>query len=371
MYVIGARPNFMKVAPLMRAVEATGRLGQILVHTGQHYDANMSDSFFRDLSLPAPDVHLAVGGGSHAEQTGRIMIALEKVCLERRPGCVVVLGDVNSTLAGALVAAKLQIPLAHVEAGLRSFDRRMPEEVNRVVTDALADILFTTSEPARANLLREGVAPERIFVVGNIMVDSVLANRDRAAGREIIGRLGLLGRPYGLVTLHRAANVDDAATFSRLTGALAEVAKTLPLVFPVHPRARKQMRLFGLEGRFVFHDESSDEFGPPREGAINCYPPLGYLDFLALTMHAALVLTDSGGLQVEAAALGVPCVTMRDRTEWVETVSHGTNVLVGSDPEAILAAARAALGPERRPMAGFEGWDGQAARRMAAVLAGC
>lgn len=354
--VVGARPNFMKIAPLHAELARRG-LSQRLIHTGQHYDERMSRVFFEDLGMPPPDVYLGVGSGSHAEQTAAVMLGFEKVCLDEDPAGVVVVGDVNSTIACALVASKLWIPVAHVEAGLRSGDRRMPEEINRLLTDQIADLLFTPSDDGDANLLREGVAPHKIHLVGNIMIDSLLAHAERVRTLGVLGQLGLEAGRYGVLTLHRPSNVDDAGPFSRIIDALAAIGAELPIVFPVHPRTRKQLEAFGLWGRL----EAIPGMQPVE--------PMGYLEFLALTSDARLVLTDSGGLQEETTALRVPCITLRESTERPITVSLGSNVIVGSDTAAIIAAARDALdGPLRRgavpPL-----WDGRTAARTADVLA--
>jgi UDP-N-acetylglucosamine 2-epimerase (non-hydrolysing) len=302
LHVVGARPNFPKIAPIMAAMaEQPRRFNQRLVHTGQHYDERMSAIFFRDLALPQPDIYLGVGSGSHTQQTARIMLAFEEVVLQEQPDWVVVVGDVNSTVACTLVCAKLGIKVAHVEAGLRSFDRTMPEEINRVVTDHLADLLFTPSPDADEQLLREGIAPERIRFVGNVMIDSLIAALPLAATRPILAQLGLQPQQYALVTLHRPANVDDPAAFAGIVAALQTIAATMPLVFPVHPRTRQRIADFGLN---------------VAEGAgLHLIEPQGYLDFLQLTQHARLVLTDSGGLQEETTFLGVPCLTLRPNTE--------------------------------------------------------
>ena len=355
-HVVGARPNFMKVAPVMRALARCGAQ-QRLIHTGQHYGARMSDVFFEDLALPEPDVHLGVGSGTHAEQTARVMLAFERALGElSSPDWVLVPGDVNSTLAAALAAAKLRLRVAHLEAGLRSFDRSMPEELNRIATDHVADLLLTSSGDADANLAREGIAPDRVVRVGNVMIDSLLAALPRARERALPARLGLAPRRYALVTLHRASNVDDAATLARILAALAAVARELPVVFPVHPRTRAR-----LDAPDVARATS----------ALRLLEPLGYLDFLSLTAEARLVLTDSGGLQEETTALGVPCLTLRENTERPITVDKGTNEIVGTDPERIVAAARRALG--RAPSSRCPDlWDGNAGERVAeALLARC
>ena len=351
-HVVGARPNFMKIAPVMRALTARGA-SQRLVHTGQHYDARMSDVFFADLALPAPDVHLGVGSGPHGEQTGKVMIAFERALAELpRPDWVVVPGDVNSTLAAALVAAKAGLRVAHLEAGLRSFDRMMPEEINRVVTDHVADLLLTPSPDADLNLAREGIATERVVRIGNVMIDSLLAALPASRSRGVLERLGLAPGGYALVTLHRPSNVDDPDTLFRLLGALGRLARELPVVFPVHPRTRERLPPPALAG---------------AAAALHLVEPMGYLDFLSLTASARLVLTDSGGLQEETTALGIPCLTLRASTERPITVSEGTNEVVGTDPSRILAAAARALAspPHGRCPAL---WDGHAGERAAEAL---
>ncbi len=350
--VVGARPNFMKIAPILRAVAARGFATQRLVHTGQHYDAKMSDVFFADLALPAPDLFLGVGSGSQAEQTAAVLVAFERALLAERPDLVVVAGDVNSTLACALAAAKLEIPVAHVEAGLRSGDRRMPEELNRLLTDQLAAILYTPSPDGDANLRREGVLPERIERVGNVMIDSLRAHLDAARRSGVLKRLELSPRGYGLVTLHRPSNVDEPGQLGRLFGALAEIARDRPLLFPVHPRTRKRIAEFGLA----------------LPAGLRLAEPFGYLEFLALTDGAALVLTDSGGIQEETTALGVPCLTLRENTERPVTVEIGTNELVGTDPERIVREARRALAGDFKRGRIPELWDGHAAERIALSL---
>ncbi|MFZ5471394.1 MAG: non-hydrolyzing UDP-N-acetylglucosamine 2-epimerase [Myxococcota bacterium] len=355
LHVVGARPNFMKVAPIHRAIAERGQLVQRLVHTGQHYDAQMSDVFFADLGLPPPDLHLGVGSGSHAAQTAKLLLELEKVFERIRPGLVSVVGDVNSTLAAALVAAKLGIPVAHVEAGLRSFDRSMPEEVNRVVTDRLSDLLLTPSADGDANLLEEGVDPRSIFRVGNVMIDSLLAAQPRALQLPVLERLGLTARGYGVCTLHRPSNVDDPAVLGGLLLALGVISTSLPIVFPVHPRTRRMLA------------QGSLRVMPAAHPGLRLCEPLGYLEFLALTAQARLVLTDSGGLQEETTALGVPCLTLRENTERPVTVSVGTNVVVGTDPARIEAEAAKVLAGRGKEGRVPELWDGRAAYRIAEV----
>ena len=363
MCVVGARPNFMKMAPILRALSAHAPpLPALLVHTGQHYDQGMSEQIFTDLGLPRPDLNLAVGSGSHALQTAEVMRRFEPVLDEHRPACVVVVGDVNSTLACTLVAVKKGVPVVHVEAGLRSFDRRMPEEINRLLTDQVADRLYTTERSAAVNLEREGIAAQRVVFVGNVMIDSLLASRDRArTGDQTLRDNGLdpallhhLGG-YGVVTLHRPSNVDDAATLCAILSVLAEVASHLPLVFALHPRTRANIDRFGL-----------GELIDPLHTAV--LPPQGYLEMLGLMAQATLVLTDSGGLQEETTALGVPCLTLRDNTERPITVEQGTNTLVGTDRTAILAGVAEILAGRGKRGRIPELWDGRAAPRIAADL---
>jgi UDP-N-acetylglucosamine 2-epimerase (non-hydrolysing) len=350
--VAGARPNFMKIAPLLREMRARGGFEVKLVHTGQHYDAAMSDAFFADLGIPEPDVNLGIGSGSHGEQTAEVLRGMEAELLRDRPAAVIVVGDVNSTIAAALAAAKLQIPVAHVEAGLRSFDRTMPEEINRVLTDQISDWLFTTEPEAEVNLLREGIARSRIHFVGNVMIDTLRANLERARQQGTLSRLGLVPKGYAVLTLHRPSNVDEPERLRSLFRVLEEIHQELPVVFPVHPRTKAAIAR-GLDGQ------------APK---LRTTDPLGYLEFLELMSEARLVLTDSGGIQEETTTLGVPCLTLRDNTERPVTCTHGTNVLVGSDPERIRAEARKIL--QGRSKAGTmpEGWDGLAARRIVDVL---
>jgi UDP-N-acetylglucosamine 2-epimerase (non-hydrolysing) len=355
LHVVGARPNFPKIAPIMTEMaRAPQRFQQRLLHTGQHYDERMSAIFFRDLALPQPDLYLGVGSGSHAQQTAKIMLAFEEVVLHERPDWVIVVGDVNSTVACALVCAKIGINVAHVEAGLRSFDRTMPEEINRLVTDQLASLLFTPSPDADEHLLREGIAPERIRFVGNVMIDSLVTALPLAAERPILERLGLMPGQYGLVTLHRPSNVDAPSTFAELVAALQTIAGRLPLVFPVHPRTRQRMIDFGL------HADTTT--------GLQLVEPQGYLDFLQLTRHARLVLTDSGGLQEETTFLGIPCLTLRPNTERPITVTLGTNRVIGTQPAAIVRQALSILEQPLPARPSIPGWDGHAAERIVAAL---
>ena len=350
--VAGARPNFMKIAPLLHEIRRRGTIDVFLVHTGQHYDAAMSDGFFEDLGIPAPDANLGVGSGSHAVQTAEVMTGIEAILLEQRPDAVLVVGDVNSTLAATIVAVKLGIPVAHVEAGLRSFDRGMPEEINRLLTDAVSHWLFVSEPSGERNLLREGTDPARIHFAGNVMIDTLLAQLDRAKTLDTVQRLGLTPRGYAVLTLHRPSNVDDPARLSELFDVLEEIQQRIPVVFPVHPRTADaiQSRLGG------------------RTLKLRTTPPLGYLDFLRLMADARLVLTDSGGIQEETTVLGVPCLTLRVNTERPVTVEQGTNRIVGNDPHAIRAEVAKVLDGESREGRIPDRWDGHAAKRIVDVL---
>lgn len=361
--VVGARPNFMKMAPVLRAFAAhTPAIPTLLVHTGQHYDKDMNDRLFEDLRLPHPDINLGVGSGSHAVQTAEVMKRFEPVVDEHQPSCILVVGDVNSTLACTLVGVKKGIPVAHVEAGLRSHDRAMPEEINRLLTDQVADLLYTTERSALGNLLREGIAEERVHFAGNVMIDSLMANRELVLSpAEIVAAAG--GNPaivthasgYAVVTLHRPSNVDSPAVLQPLLGVLREVSEKLPLIFAMHPRTRACIERFGL----------SDLLASER---ILCLPPQGYLEMLGLMSKARLMLTDSGGLQEETTAVGVPCLTLRENTERPITIEQGTNTLVGTDRQAILAGVDEILSGGGKSGCVPEFWDGHAAERIAAHL---
>jgi UDP-N-acetylglucosamine 2-epimerase (non-hydrolysing) len=345
LHVVGARPNYMKAASVMRAADEHGGFRQVLVHTGQHYDAAMNDVFFADLGLPQPDHYLGVGAGSHADQTARVMLAFEPVLREEKPDRVVVVGDVNSTVAAALVAAKMEIPVDHVEAGLRSFDRTMPEELNRIVTDQLSELLFIHSPEAREHLLREGRPADHIHAVGNVMVDALERHLPQARRRRIPR-----GR-YAVLTLHRPSNVDDPEALATLLAILGEVAEKMPILFPVHPRTQAHLKSAKVPA------------------GLELTPPLGYLDFLALLDGAKLVLTDSGGIQEETTALGVPCLTLRENTERPITCSVGTNQLVGRDAQKVRRAVANILAGDVKPGRRPPNWDGHAGRRIASIWA--
>lgn len=356
--VVGARPNFMKVAPIVDAMKrCEQQFAPLVVHTGQHYDAGMSDAFFQDLQLPQPDVYLGVGSASHALQTAAVMERFEPVVIQEKPDWVLVVGDVNSTLACALVAVKLGVKVAHVEAGLRSRDRTMPEEINRLLTDQISDLLFTPSPDADQNLLNEGIPAERIRRVGNIMIDSLRQQLERAANSKIRETMGIVGRGYAVLTLHRPSNVDNRDNLSGIVSALEQIANRLPIVFPIHPRTRKTLSDFGLLDRLN------------NVGNIRTVEPLGYLEFLRLFSGARLVLTDSGGIQEETTVLGIPCLTLRENTERPITIEMGTNKLVGRDPKQIVAAAVKILeGPAIKTHQIPPLWDGHTADRIISSL---
>jgi len=358
--VVGARPNFMKIAPLMDVYKNDNRIEPILVHTGQHYDEKMSDLFFRELGIPEPDINLEVGSASHAVQTAEIMKAFEQVVLDHQPDVVLVVGDVNSTIACGMVAVKLGVKLVHVEAGLRSGDRSMPEEINRVLTDSISDLLFCTEQSGIDNLLSEGVSHEKIHMVGHVMIDTLLKNLKRAGSSTILDDLrqshGIDGDAFAVLTMHRPSNVDDPVTFSRILDALEVVQKDLPIIFPIHPRTRKNLSSMGLQSRI--------------EGLKNFHllDPIGYIDFLKLTSSAKLVLTDSGGIQEETTVLKIPCITLRKNTERPITAEIGSNQIVGTDTQKILEAYRNAVSgnwrePQIPPL-----WDGNAAQRIVKIM---
>ncbi len=364
--VVGARPNFIKIAPIISAIQykneqlrrsgTNSSIRSVLVHTGQHYDQKMSETFFEDLELPDPDMYLGIGSGSHAVQTGLIMIEFEKVCLRERPDVIVVVGDVNSTLACALAGGKLGIPIAHVEAGLRSFDRAMPEELNRALTDHLADLLFTTEKSANENLIREGISRKRIFFVGNVMIDTLFSFLERARRRQNIKRLGLKKGNYAILTLHRPGSVNADEILKRIISTLGVVQRDIRIVFPVHPRTKLKLKESCLESQL----KSFQNFF--------ILDPLGYLDFINLMANARFVLTDSGGIQEETTSLGVPCITLRENTERPITVTDGTNILVGTDPEKLSKFCDDAINGRWKKGKIPELWDGNASRRIVDLM---
>ncbi|MBI5788040.1 MAG: UDP-N-acetylglucosamine 2-epimerase (non-hydrolyzing) [Candidatus Schekmanbacteria bacterium] len=361
--VVGARPNFMKIGPLLDEMKRHREIEASLINTGQHYDQVMAETFFQQLGLPVPDMNLEVGSASHAQQTAQIMLRFEPLLLQNKPDLVLVAGDVNSTIACALVAAKLGIKVAHVEAGLRSFDRTMPEEINRILTDSISDFLFTTEISGNENLLREGISPEKIFFVGNVMIDTLNRHKEKAQQSPIINQLGLT-TPYALLTLHRPSNVDNRNNLAELLATLQEVSRRIPLIFPVHPRTAKQIAGFGFGE--MLHEIDLNR--PKIANGINILPPLGYLEFLCLMSKARLILTDSGGIQEESTVLQVPCLTLRENTERPVTVIAGTNTLVGGDREKILTHTAAILAGAYKKGRLPEKWDGQAAQRIVKVL---
>ncbi|MEW6571627.1 MAG: UDP-N-acetylglucosamine 2-epimerase (non-hydrolyzing) [Nitrospirota bacterium] len=381
--IAGARPNFMKIAPLMRAIRQYNvnqtnekrAIIPVIIHTGQHYDKTMSDVFFSELKIPKPDINLGVGSGGHGEQTGKIMMAFEKVAVEHKPDLVIVVGDVNSTIACALVATKLQIPAAHVEAGLRSFDRSMPEEINRILTDQICDFLFTPSRDANENLLREGIKKEKIFFVGNIMIDSLRSILQYTHRSKIFAKLnGIMPQKsvenceYALLTLHRPSNVDDKRILERVLNCLREISKEMPIFFPVHPRARKQIERFRLENNISWVSDNFRPFNRKDKNQFFGLPPLGYLDFITLMTKAKVVFTDSGGAQEETTAMGIPCITLRENTERPVTVTEGTNTVVGNDPVRIRKAFEDAISKKQGGQSIPELWDGRTAERTVNIL---
>jgi UDP-N-acetylglucosamine 2-epimerase (non-hydrolysing) len=356
--IVGARPNFMKMAPIIEAMNKyPDQIEHLLVHTGQHYDEKMSKAFFVDLGMPKPDIDLEVGSGSHAEQTAKIMVAFEKVCLEQKPDLVIVVGDVNSTMACTITAKKLGIQVAHVEAGLRSRDMTMPEEINRLCTDVLCDYLFTTDRFADANLKAEGIPAEKIFFVGNVMIDTLLKHKAMAERLPLMRDWGLAPKGFVTLTLHRPSNVDNPATLRGIMEVILEIAQDLPVIFPIHPRTRK------ILDDLISHSEIKIQ-----NSQLRIVDPLGYLEFLHLNMHAKLVLTDSGGLQEETTVLGIPCITLRHNTERPITCTEGTNILIGNDPQKIRETVRSVLRGEIKGGSVPEKWDGKAAERIVLAL---
>ncbi len=372
--VAGARPNFIKAAPLIEEFKRHKRyIDILLVHTGQHYDKEMSKLFFNDLGLTEPDVYLGVGSGTHAEQTGKIMIEFEKVCFQEKPDLVIVVGDVNSTIACALVAAKLCIPIAHVEAGLRSFDRTMPEEINRVLTDQISDYLFTTCEDANQNLINEGIPEKKIFFVGNVMIDTLHNHLELAKNSIILEKLGLRKKndieKYAIVTLHRPSNVDYPKILMGILDAFIELAIEIPVIFPAHPRTIRQIRKFKFVEMINYEENFFSNEVNNRNQNILAIPPLGYLDFLCLMSNATIVLTDSGGIQEETTALGIPCLTIRNNTERPITVKEGTNIIVRNDPNKIIRESIKILtGKNRKQYKIPKLWDGNTSERIIRIL---
>ena len=356
--VAGARPNFMKIAPLMEAFAAHPKIDPMLVHTGQHYDEKMSDLFFRQLGIPEPNINLGIGSGTHTVMTAEIMKMFEQVCLEHRPDAVLVVGDVNSTIACGLVAVKLGIQLIHVEAGLRSYDRGMPEEINRVLTDTISDYLFVTEPSGVENLKREGVASGKVFFVGNVMIDTLIKNKEKADASLILDELGIRKRDYAVLTMHRPSNVDNPEVFGRILDAIDHIQRDRVVVFPIHPRTRNNLSRLGLAHRI---DAMKN---------LRLLEPVGYLDFLKLMSEARLVLTDSGGIQEETTILKVPCITMRENTERPVTIDVGANQLVGTNPNKIIEAYDRVIHDDNFHPRIPELWDGQAAVRIAEILAG-
>jgi len=370
--VTGARPNFMKAAPLIKEFKKNSNFDQVLVHTGQHYDKQMSEYFFDDLGLPEPDIYLGVGSGTHGVQTGNIMIEFEKVCFSEKPDLILVVGDVNSTVACAIVAAKLFIPVGHIEAGLRSFDRTMPEEINRILTDQISDYLFTTCRDADRNLIEEGICAEKIHFVGNVMIDTLLSNIEKSNKSNILEKLKLkeknIIRKYALLTLHRPSNVDNEEVLRDILKALKRISRELPVIFPAHPRTLKQIRKFKLEEIMSYCENISHcELNFPVQDIL-ALPPIGYHDFQCLMSHAKIVLTDSGGIQEETTILQVPCLTIRNNTERPVTITEGTNIIVGNDADRIINTALRVLkdGVKRKKIPEY--WDGKAAERIVEIL---
>lgn len=389
--VVGTRPNFIKIAPIIRAIDKHNKciyvsrhtshtsrsISHLLVHTGQHYDYKMSKIFFEDLELPEPDIYLGVGSGTHAEQTGKVIIEFEKVLLEEKPDLVIVVGDVNSTLAAALAAVKLHIPVAHVEAGLRSYDREMPEEINRVLTDAISDYLFTHCPEADENLIREGIYKEKIYLVGNVMVDSLLHNKEKAKKSDILFKLGLIENSlltshvspftdYALLTIHRPSNVDFKGSLAEIVSALVEISKHIPIIFPAHLRTIKNLKKFNLLSFFKQVNINQRE---KIDRGVYLLDPLGYLDFLNLEMHAKFVMTDSGGIQEETTALNIPCLTLRSTTERPITLTQGTNTLVRNEKDKVIKEAMKILENSGKKQNCPTFWDGKAAERIVEIIA--
>ena len=361
--VVGARPNFMKIAPLVREMNRVEGIEQILVHTGQHYDENMSKLFFDDLELPKPDIYLEVGSATHSVQTANIMMKFETILIKEKPDLVLVVGDVNSTIACALVSVKMGIPVAHVEAGLRSFDRNMPEEINRILTDSISEYLFVTEKSGVENLHKEGKEKEKIFLVGNVMIDTLLNNKTKANDSQILQKLGVKATEYALLTLHRPSNVDNKENLTAILDALEKIQESFKIVFPVHPRTFNRIKEFEFGKKYGFLNK-----GHEKNGNFIISEPLGYLDFLQLMSNAKFVLSDSGGIQEETTVLDVPCLTLRENTERPVTVAQGTNIVVGNSTESIIIESLKILRGESKKGSIPELWDGKAAQRIVGII---
>ncbi|MBN1798790.1 MAG: UDP-N-acetylglucosamine 2-epimerase (non-hydrolyzing) [Spirochaetales bacterium] len=354
-HVVGARPNFIKIAPLLRAMTAYKEIESVLIHTGQHYDTELSDIFFKELEIPHPDIYLGIGSGTHAEQTAKIMLRLEKILSRTAYDLLLLVGDVNSTLAASIVGAKLQIPIAHVEAGLRSWDREMPEEVNRIITDALSTYLFTTSRKAEKNLLKEGIDKDKIHFVGNVMIDTLTFLQEKAESSHINKKSSLTSGTYAVATLHRPSNVDHLDALTRILKAFEQISKSIRIIFPIHPRTKAHIQAFGLD-KYI------------NKLNIRLIDPVGYIEFLNLVIHSKFVLTDSGGVQEETTALGIPCLTLRNNTERPITVEVGTNTVVGNNTNMITAVVDKIIKGTYKKGKIPELWDGKTAERIVAVL---
>lgn len=354
--IVGARPNFMKIAPIHRRMQRANGFEPILIHTGQHYDEKMSKTFFIDLEMPQPDVYLGVGSGTHAEQTAAVLVKMEKILIEHKPDLIIVVGDVNSTIAASMAAAKLHIPIAHVEAGLRSFDRTMPEEINRILTDTISDYLFVTEQSGLDNLKAEGVADDKVFFVGNCMIDSLVEHLDKASQLNTLDQYHLSPKSYAVATLHRPSNVDDIAVLGKIFSTFEVIQQDMPIIFPIHPRTRKMLNTFGLEDQVAAMSN------------LVLTEPLGYLPFLQLMSQARLMITDSGGIQEETTFLQVPCLTLRQNTERPVTVAQGTNQLVGMEPDKILAGYNHAMNSSFEEATIPPLWDGAASDRIVSKI---
>jgi len=354
--VVGTRPNFIKIAPLFEEFKKYKEISRVLIHTGQHYDFEMSNVFFRELKIPKPDYDLNIGSGSHAQQTARVMLKIEKVFIKEKPDLVIVVGDVNSSLAGALTAVKLHIPVAHIEAGQRSFDREMPEEINRILIDHISELLFVSTEDDRKNLLKEGIDKNKIFLTGNIMTDALLKIKKKVVVPYFFKKIGLQKKKYAVLTLHRAGNVDKERKLKEILEAILKISEKLPIVFPIHPRTKKMIRMFGFKKLLS------------KNKNLIIVPPLSYFDMIGLVKNSKLVLTDSGGLQHETTVLNIPCLTVKETTEWPITVEKGTNLVVGRSKEKIIKEALKIISGRVKKAKKIEYWDGKTSKRIAKIL---